>query len=143
MAHHARLVCNLHFTLIHSAHNSTARTTPPPLKQACEIMHGLLRLVLYSHNALCSRHSQHTYAPYCVKRPCGSCTICTAPMSLWLPCGLHGFAVTNTVTATVFNSHTRPASIRRAWPERSGQQRARYSTTVMLDWSTPHKLCCC
>jgi hypothetical protein len=30
--------------------------------------------------------------------------VCLSPMSLWLPCGLHGFAVPNTVTVTVFVS---------------------------------------
>ena len=39
------------------------------------------------------------------------CTLCTpmipaSPMSLWLPCGLHGFAVPNTVTVTEPNNGT-------------------------------------
>ena len=32
---------------------------------------------------------------------CGLCCM-YFPMSLWLPCGLHGFAVPNTVTVTVW-----------------------------------------
>ena len=46
-------------------------------------------------------------------------------MSLWLPCGLHGFAVPNTVTVTVTNSVAAPSymatpvGVTCSWP--SGQ----------------------